>query len=85
VLSFEELKGTWVGFKPQGPACWSPDGKQLVTLVIREGYVPSGREPTEKVYQISSELLFVTLKTGAVRRLDLKERGLDIAVALDWR
>jgi hypothetical protein len=85
VLSFEEFKGDWMAYKPQGPAFWSPDGNQLATLVIREGLVPSGRDPTEKTHQLSSELLFVTLETGAVRRLDLKALGFDIVVAIEWR
>lgn len=84
VLGFEDLKGDWRTFKPQGPACWSRDGKQLATVVIRSGYVPLGREPTENVYQTSSELLFVALETGDVRRLDLKKLGFDIVVWIDW-
>ena len=72
VLSFDDLKGVWRTFKPNGPACWSRDGKQLATLVIRSG--DDG---------ISSELLIVTLETGKVRRLDLKERDV-VVVYIDW-
>lgn len=72
VLSFEEFKGDWRTFRPTGPACWSRDGKQLATLVIRSG--DNG---------LSFELLIVTLETGKVRRLDLNERGVDV-VWIDW-
>jgi hypothetical protein len=83
VLSFEDFKGDWQTFKPQGPVCWSRDGKQLAAMVIRSGYVPTA-VAGEMVHELSSELLVLTLETGDVRRIDLKKLGLDIVVWIDW-
>lgn len=83
VIGFEDFKGDWRSFRPQGPACWSRDGKQLATMVIRSGYVPTA-VAGEMVHELSSELLIVTLETGDVRRIDLKELGFDIVVWIDW-
>jgi len=63
-------------YKPNGPPCWSPDGKSVVWFI-----------PRRKLDSSSTriELLILSVETGRATRLDLHQRGLEWVQALDWR
>ncbi len=76
LVQFTELYQGNIERRPHGSPCWSPDGKSIAWLVPRRKVQSAETHP---------ELVFVTLATGKVERLDLFPHGLDWVQAIDWR
>ncbi|MDR3622712.1 MAG: hypothetical protein P4L85_25390 [Paludisphaera borealis] len=63
-------------YKPNGPPCWSPDGKSVAWFIPRRKLDSSS---------MRIELLILSVETGQANRLDLHQRGLEWVQTLDWR
>jgi hypothetical protein len=76
VLDFNAFFQGNKSFKPNAAPCWSPDGKSVVWLVLRN---------RTQAADLKCELVFVPVETGSPRRLRLDQLGIQWVQTIDWR
>jgi Tol biopolymer transport system component len=76
VIDFDKFYPGFKQFKPNAPPCWSPDGQTVVWLVPRR---------KTETGDLKIDLLFASVRTGEIKRLDLDKLGIQWVQELDWR
>jgi hypothetical protein len=82
ILSFAKLSDEQISVRPNGFPAWSPDGRSVAWLADRRR---RDRRNLAPGVRIEWELIFVSEEGGAVRRLPLKQEGINSWGQIDWR
>jgi hypothetical protein len=87
IIHLDKLReaGGYESFRDAAPPCWSPDGKWVVSLVLRTKWVLTGRPGMEMVNKSTMALVFASPEKGVERQVDLDEKGVVFVGSIDWR
>jgi len=87
IVHLDKLReaGGYELFRYSASPCWSPDGKSLVSLVIRRKWEPTGGPDQEMVNKTTMALLIASAEMGVEEQIDLDEKGIVFVASVDWR
>jgi len=85
VIQFDKLRqaGGYQSFRPSGFPCWSPDGKSIVAVGLKQQEVTSAHGVM--TVDLGMELVCASLEKGVEKQGDLKAKGVAYVKCINWR